>query len=406
MSSLAVMALREGNNVQGYDARPENRLLQIEGVKVSSQLDFCSVEKCDELIYSSAFNENFPLISYAKRLKKPCCVRGKFLARIAKNYQKVVAVAGAHGKSTVTAMIFHILKVAGKRPTLHLGAYLKEGGQNFFVDGDEFFVTEACEYHDNFLYLKPYLGVVTNVEGEHLDYFRSLANVKKSFQKFEKNCQNCVKETSLKAKSVKLDRLGRLQFEVLENGKKLFDVHLTPIGLYNVKDALFAIEACRKLGVQPWQIKLGLESFRGLEKRFEKVKSSGACKVFLDYAHHPKEIESVLETCGLLKGKKVCVFQPHTYSRTKAFLPQFVNALSLFDEVFLFKTYAARESEDLEVELQLLKGVSENKDCILFYCESALIDRLKNLTAEDNLIIMGAGDLPEILQSSNFICRD
>ena len=162
MSAIAVMLKSEGNEVKGYDQNPCAEL-ENEGITVELQPNFESILWADEIVYSSAFSMDFPLLNYALICRKKITVRGEKLGEIASHYEKVVAVAGSHGKSTTTAMIYNILRVAGKMPTLHLGAKLQENGKNFDIAGQEYFVTEACEYHDNFLFLQPYFSVVTNI---------------------------------------------------------------------------------------------------------------------------------------------------------------------------------------------------------------------------------------------------
>lgn len=405
MSALAVISKKNGHKVFGFDINPNNRILKENGIEVCNELNYDLVDQCDLIVYSSAFSLDFPLLRHAKAVNKKCMCRGEYLSLIADQFEKVIAVAGSHGKSSVTAMIYNILQVAGEKPSLHVGAFLKNNEKNFQIAEKKYFVTEACEYFDNFLYLKPYLGAITNIEEDHIDYFKSFSNLKKSFKKFEKNCEKVVLKTKLKCRLQKIDRFDRLCFDVYENKKKLMNLKMHVLGVYNAQNSLVAIEACRSLGFELWQIKLGLESFQGLEKRCEKVCSLLRAKVILDYAHHPTEINSLLETSKLLKGKKVCVFQPHTYSRTKEFLKDFIDVLTKFDEILLFKTFPAREKEAPEIEEELLSGISKNKDCVLYFDENALIEKLFEYRKDDIIFIVGAGDLPEILQSKKIIWR-
>lgn len=405
MRALALFAKHEGNQVRGYD-RQGCSVLEEEGVLIEHSENLESIVWADEIVYSSAFSENFSLIKFAKSLNKQVKVRGQFLGEIASTYEKTIAVAGSHGKSSVTSMIYSILRVAGKCPSLHVGANLKESGRSFDISGKEFFVTEACEYHDNFLFLRPYLSVVTNVEPEHLDYFKSFTKEKNSFEKFKRNSECVVDSIPFSVKNLKLDSLGNLIFTVYEGEKKYFDLHLSVGGKYNAKNCLFAIEAVRKLGIDKCNIKLGLESYRGIEKRFERVESAAQAKVILDYAHHPHEIESAYDSIKEMKVKKVAVFQPHTYSRTASLMEDFVKVLSKFDEIILFKTYAAREEARPEVEIELLQRVAHHKKTIMFYSEDALIEKLKCYYDNVILMILGAGDLPEKLLQRKFICRD
>ncbi len=405
MSAIAVMLKSEGNEVKGYDQHPCAEL-ENEGITVELQPNFESILWADEIVYSSAFSMDFPLLNYALICRKKLTVRGEKLGEIASHYEKVVAVAGSHGKSTTTAMIYNILKVAGKKPTLHLGAKLQENGKNFDIAGQEYFVTEACEYHDNFLFLQPYFSVVTNIEPEHLDYFKTFKNEKKSYKKFLESSQQMLISHQYKSKNVHLDKHGNVVFYVRSGDQKWGRVHLKIGGVYNVENALFAIRACEMLGINKCLIKLGLESFCGLEKRFERVKSQSGCKTFVDYAHHPKEISKAFNSIKKLGGKNVVLFQPHTYSRTVAFVNDFVKQLSKFDEIILFKTYAAREKEQTQVEIELVQKLSKTKKKVmLFYDLNALISRLQGIK-DGNLVILGAGDLPEMLKERNFIWKD
>ncbi len=405
MSALAIISKINGNEVCGFDVNPCHETLSSYNIDVYNYLNYSQVDRSDLIVYSSAINIDFPLLKYAKKLHKKCVCRGEYLALIASQFEKVIAVAGSHGKSSVTAMIYNVLKVAGEKPSLHVGAFVKPNEKNFELAEKKYFITEACEYFDNFLYLRPYLGVVSNVEEDHIDYFKTFSNLKKSFKKFEDNCENVVSTTKLKYRLHKIDRFNRLCFDVYENKKKLLHLKMNVLGEYNACNALTAIEACRRLNVDLWLIKLGLESFQGLEKRCEKVNSFLSAKVFLDYAHHPTEINSLLKTTKLLKGKKVCVFQPHTYSRTREFLNAFVETLIKFDEILLFRTFPAREKEDPDIEEKLLSEISKNKECVLYFDENALIEKLNEYKKEDNVFIVGAGDLPEILQTKKIIWR-
>ncbi len=405
MSALALFLKQDGNYVKGYDLN-NSAFLKEYNIEVDNLINLENIKWADEVIYSSAFNEDFILIDFAKKLKKTVKVRGQLLGEIASAYENVIAVAGAHGKSTVTSLIYNILKVAGEKPSLHVGAFLKENNKNFEIADKKYFVSEACEYHDNFLYLHPKISVITNVESEHLDYFKNFNNLLKSFEKFAKQSQFCISKSDLKIKRLKYDNNGFLIFDVYENKEKFLSLHMNIGGVYNVKNILFAIEVAKKLKISKCFIKLGLESFKGIQKRFENVGSISSAKVYLDYAHHPKEIASLYDSVKMLSGKKVAVFQPHTFSRTLNFMNDFVDSLAMFDEIYLFKTFPAREKINTDVEIELLKKLSIKKKVILYYDVDALIDKLKVLSEKDVLLIMGAGDLPEILINKNFIWRD
>lgn len=404
MSSLALFMQSEGNLVRGYD-KENSQQLTCKGIEIDNEINLTNIDWADEIIYSSAFDEQFEPIAYALQQKKKVKVRGKFLAEIAEGYEKVIAVAGSHGKSTVTALIYNILKIAGKNPSLHVGAKLIELGRSYDICGKEYFVTEACEYHDNFLFLHPYLSVITNVESEHLDYFKSFARERRSFEKFKQQSEISVSQNKLWVKNLKTDEKGNISFCIMDGEQARFKIKMKIGGKYNAQNAAIAAEAAIRLGISDCYIKYGLESFRGLQKRFEKVESNIASTVILDYAHHPKEICAVYDCIKNMRAKKVAVFQPHTYSRTKAFMDDFVKSLSKFDEVILFKTFSAREKEQREVEVKLVHLLAEHKKVIMFYDINALTNKLSCYHDDAIICIMGAGNLPELLQERKFIWR-
>lgn len=404
MSAIAAILKEAGAEVRGYDNH-ECLWLRESGIEVESVLNFENIMWADEVVFSSAFSCDFPLLMFAIERGKKVTVRGEMLGRISREYEKVIAVAGSHGKSTTTAMIYNILRIAGKNPSLHLGARLKSSEKNYDIAGREYFVTEACEYHDNFLFLQPYLSVVTNIEPEHLDYFKSFSAEKASYAKFIAASENSIVKHGYKAKNVRLDKFGNIIFDVFKAGERWGRLHLKIGGIHNAENALYAIAAAEELGIAKCFIVLGLENFCGLEKRFERVSSNLKANVFVDYAHHPKEIEKAYNSVAKLGGKNIAIFQPHTYSRTVAFMNDFAEVLSKFDEIILFKTYAAREVEQPDVEIELLQNIAKKgKKVTLFYDKNALFDKINNFNG-CNLMILGAGDLSEILQQSNFIWK-
>lgn len=289
--------------------------------------------------------------------------------------------------------------LAGKKPTLHLGGVLKKEKTNVILGDKEFFVTEACEYHDNFLYLKPYVGVVTNIEKEHLDYFKTFEREKASFDKFKGNSCFVVDKLSLSAKNIRPNKNFGVIFDVYEKDRLLSKISLKIGGFYNAINALFAMETCLKLGLSINQIKFGLENFYGIQKRLDFIDFFDK-KIVVDYAHHPTEIEKAITFLKNKKTKIMLIFQPHTYSRTKNLLDDFVKVLSKADKLYIYKTYEAREKkkDGLSGKELAEKIVCNGKECA--YIDN--VDDIKKILScreEDYLIvIMGAGDLPEKLK--------
>ena len=395
MSALCNFLVLEGHEVCGSDVNYQNKPACLEKTNVFKQPYLKGVREADLIVKSSAIKENKET-SLAKKLGKKIVTRGELLGQISRRYEKVIAVAGSHGKTTTTAMIFHTLLANGKNPTLHLGGNLKDVG-NFYNGGKEFFVTEACEYYDNFLNLKPYLGIITNVEPEHLDYFKSFKNEKKSYKKFEENCKNILKKPKKRAKKIKINNNFGVDFSLYKKNKKIDEISLNIGGKINCKNAIFCIEACEKLGLNLDQIKYGLKTFKGVKKRCEKIDSNYFFDIFVDYAHHPKEIQETFNYFKELDKKKIVIFQPHTYSRTKQFLKAFVKSLSNFDEVVCYKTYPAREKpkDGLSAKDLYEKLLEKGRSACYIESLSGVKKFLKKVDKNSVVIFMGAGDLPD-----------
>lgn len=411
MSSLAIFAKQEGMDVSGSDETESvaTNILEKNGINIDFYPNFQKISQSDEVVFSSAIKEDNPQFQFAKRCGKRLLTRGEFLGQIAQKYEKVIAVAGSHGKTTTTAMIYQILKVSGKNPTLHLGGYKIDDGKNFVIGDREFFITEACEYCDNFLNLNPYISVVTNVEKEHMDYFKTFENQLKSFEKFKSQSRHVVDGVDdFKAKNLKHDKDGNLIFSLYKGEDKIMRLHLKICEEVNAINCIYAYRVAKKLGLSDCQIKLGLETFEGVKTRFERVKSSCFEHVILDYAHHPTEIKKAIKTAKkVFKNKRlITIFQPHTYSRTKHLLREFLNVFKGQELPIFFKTYSARERPDEGVSakefVELLKKY--NKNAIFFENFADLSDFFKNFKNDEVvLLFLGAGDLPSILYKNKFI---
>jgi len=396
MSALAYILKSEGHSVCGSDKNYEKKTKCLENIDVYKQPYLQGVKDADLIVKSSAISQNKET-QLAEKLGKKIISRGELLEKIASTYEKVIAVAGSHGKTTTTAMIYHTLFVNGKNPTLHLGGDLIDVG-NCVLGDKEYFITEACEYYDNFLFLHPYVSVITNIEPEHLDYFGTFKNELLSYKKFENNSQFCITINEFSAKNIRINKNYGVGFSLYKGNEKLDRINLKIGGKINVKNALFCTDVCQKLGLSIAQIKFGLESFKGVKKRCERVFANTKFDIFIDYAHHPKEIEeSGKYFKKICKNKCIVAFQPHTYSRTKEFYKDFIKSLSIFDEVICYKTYPAREKvcdglteEDLFLGLKLTQ-----KTCFHIKNVQQLKNKLKTYQKGDIVVFMGAGDLPD-----------
>ncbi len=411
MSALAILLKNKGFWVSGSDERQGRGtdILAGNGIAVDFGLNEEGIAGADVIVRSAAIKDDDPHFVLAKKLNKKIISRGQLLGEISGDYEKVVAVAGSHGKTTTTAMIENILSVAGKKPTLHLGGYKILDNKNFQIGEKEFFVTEACEYHNNFLFLRPFLGIVTNVEKEHLDFFKTFSNEKEAFEKFKKRCTYVIEDFGgICAKNVRHDKSGGLIFNLFDGSEKIMHLHLHLCEEVNKENCIYAYLACKKLGIDDCFIKQGLESFLGTHTRFEKVNSPDFETVFCDYAHHPTEIEKAIKTAQKIfkKRRLVTIFQPHTYSRTQSLLGDFVTVFKKVDTPLFFKTYSAREkpSEGLSSQDLCEEVFKFNKNARYFDCFEDLSAFLESLKGQNPvLLFLGAGDLPDILHKKQFI---
>ncbi len=400
MSALAHFYRAQGLQVAGSDATESEitKKLHSCGINVYQQ-NLQAVESADLIVYSSAIHEDNVELKHAREIGKRIISRGEALGNLALGYEKVIAVAGAHGKTTTTALIAKIFTVAGLNPTVHIGGNLSEEESNFIIGGREFFITEACEYTDNFLYLHPHMGVVLNVEAEHLDYFGTFERVQSSFRKFLRQSENIIApfEYSFQKriytyKNYHEDKNG-LSFDCFKAGEFYISIKSTLHGLHNVKNILTAIEVAEFYGVKKEIISLAIANFKGVKRRFEKRPFKNGSTLIFDYAHHPKELEKTITIVRkLCKGKLIVVFQPHTYSRTKAFFEDFIKVL-MADRIIIFKTYSAREEYDEAGDAYTLYNSLLSMGRNAVYSEDYhLLKTLTDLNSDDIVLVLGAGD--------------
>ena len=354
MSALAVFLMQKGHHITGNDINPN---VQILGIDTAENRKFSNIEKADFVITTGAILEDDEAVVFAQKLGKKIVPRARLLGEIAKGFENVIAVSGTHGKTTTTEMLAEIFIEAGLAPTVHLGGVSGKFGSGFLCGEKQFFITEACEYTNSFLALSPSVGVVLNVQPEHLDFFGTFENEMQSFLQFAHQCDVVVVPKGFGAKgaitfgaggdfcaqNVRKTKNG-FSFDVFKNGQKVFRLRLNSFIKKNIENAVAACAVCDVFGIAPKHIQNALAGFCGVQRRAQIVCQNP--KVIWDYAHHPDEITAVIQSARAhFKGEKiVAVFQPHTYSRTKALFGAFVPALGLADEVAILPTFAAREN--------------------------------------------------------------
>ncbi|MCD8154460.1 MAG: UDP-N-acetylmuramate--L-alanine ligase [Clostridiales bacterium] len=428
MSGLAEILLEENFRISGSDSKasPLTRSLEERGVQVFyGQRASNIAEGIDVVVYTAAIHPDNPEFACAKEKGLPMLTRAELLGQIMRNYETSIAVAGTHGKTTTTSMISHILLEGSCDPTISVGGILPSIGGNIRVGSSQTFITEACEYTNSFLSLYPTIGIILNMDADHLDFFKDIDDIRRSFRKFAEQIPAdgtliinadtaryqdilcdlpCHKITyglensaDYTASDITWDKYGHASFTVFIHGQKAGSYYLKVPGIHNVSNALAAIAAAHILKLPEPVIIKGLGGFTGTDRRFQYKGEVGGVTIIDDYAHHPTEIEATLRAARNYPHRKIwCVFQPHTYSRTRALLPEFSRALTLADHVVLADIYAARETDNLGISSEDLQhGIQDLGTPCEYFPTFDEIEAflLSSCEQGDLLITMGAGDV-------------
>ena len=431
MSGLAEILLEEGFTVSGSDSKESalTKKLESEGARIAyGQKAENITPDIDCVVYTAAINRANPELIEAVAKKIPMLTRAELLGQLMKNYKTPIAVSGTHGKTTTTSMISHILLAGDMDPTISVGGILKAIGGNIRVGSSETFVTEACEYTNSFLHFFPKISVILNIEEDHLDFFKDLEDIRHSFRQFAEllpedgtlvinsdidgfrkiyeglRCRvvtyGSSPDSDYSACGIAYDGNGHVSFDLLKHGEKTDRISLSVTGDHNVSNALSAIAVADLLDIPVDTTKNGLLSFTGTDRRFEYKGEFNGVTVVDDYAHHPTEIEATLKAAKHYPHEKVwCVFQPHTYTRTKAFFHEFAAALSHADHLVLADIYAARETDTLGISsADLAEEVKKLGTDAHYFPSFAEIEAFlkENCRPGDLLITMGAGDIVNV----------
>ena len=396
MHQLALAYKKSGMTVFGYDAKRSAYTNAIEnaGIPFTTRFkrEFLAVDFC---VKTGAIKDDNKYVVALKKLGVKILDRAEALAEIAKNFKCVIAVAGTHGKSTTAALIYEILREAGKSVSCHIGADVFAPR---FELGDDFLVVEACEYNKSFLALHPNISVVTNVEAEHMDSYKTLFNLRLAFRTFLNRAQTRFvfkeKSTEFLQKNNVIFVENIFQQNSVNAFTAAFASKLKPQlkGEYNLKNISVAVAVCQHLGVDEKTIVKAINAFAGLARRYDYVGRYLKQKVYIDYAHHPTEILAFASAFFSENKNAQIVFQPHTYSRTKLLLKEFLNVLKNINNLIIFKEYPAREKPSAGItayELYLkLKPLNPN----VKYCTN-LKSVAENLLPNAAIAFVGAGDI-------------
>ncbi len=371
-----------------------------------------NINGADVIVFTVAIGEDNPEYTAAKERGIPLFSRANYLAWLMKPYRTRITVAGTHGKSTTTAMIGEILYRQGLSPLVICGAEMTAfGGPAHFGNGS-IAVVEACEYRDAFLALEPTVALSLNMELDHTDYFKSKAQLSDSFARYAGRAELCVyngedeglksivkgKRLSFGDRDQNADYFAKdvvetpngLCFTLYRRGEQIADGRLSQNGRHNLQNALAAIAACDAVGVPPQEAVAALAEFCGVSRRMEYKGRMRGILFFDDYAHHPSEIRASLTAARIRTGRRlICLFQSHTYTRTRYFEREFAAALSLADSVALLPIFAAREKEAEGADLALATAVGAPLLQDAFDAVSWLLETARS---GDTVIVMGAGD--------------
>ncbi len=426
MSALAKLCLSLGYEVFGSDDNDSENLHELKklGVRVSLPCDKNAINECDYFVYTIAVGQNSNVVRYALDLGKIVYERAEFLGLIAKNYQKVVAIAGTHGKTTSTALIGEVFKIAGKKPTVHIGGDALNLGGNLLIGKREFFITEACEFNRSFLHLQPTCALILNIERDHMDTYKDELDLQNTFAQFAKNStevvilngdqinlknyKNCKKiitfgfnkNNDYCAKNIR-SRKGKFSFDCYYLSEFIGRVKLNILGRHNILNALGCIAVARYYNIDFCDIVAGISAFSGVNRRLSLLKQVNNITHYHDYAHHPTEIKTTLETLKLLKPKRlIALFQPHTYSRTLALMNEFCSSFDCVNFLYILPTYPAREEYKFGGDaLDLFYNLNGSVNCAYYSNFYSLAYELDNsLRAGDCVVWLGAGDIDKIAE--------
>lgn len=429
MSGLAEILLNKGYHVKGSDM---NQSLTIEklrktGIEVTIGHNLNNIGECDAVVYTAAVKEDNPEYIEAKRRGLPLVERSVLLGEITRMYKETIAVAGTHGKTTTTSMIASCFVNGQKDPTITVGGELNIIDGNYKIGNSEILITEACEYVESFLEFSPKVEIILNIEEDHLDYYRDLNHIKSAFYKFQdklpkdgisvlnaddKNSKElidsikCSKVTfginnfsNYMAKNIIFEE-DMTTYDLYINDKNCGKIELKVPGLHNVYNSLACIAVCDIYKLDRDIVKEALKEFIGAKRRFEKKGEYNGALIYDDYAHHPSEIKATLLAAKAKKSKKVwCVFQPHTYTRTKMLLSEFSESFYDADNVIITDIYAAREKDTGEIKAEdLVEKIHETSDNAVYMKSFTEIEKYlkEKLEPGDIFLTIGAGDVYKI----------
>ena len=422
MCPIAELLLSRGYKVTGSDRNDNANVKRLRelGVTVYNEHIGDNIQSADLVAYSAAVPESNPEMVAASENNIPKMERSELLGAITRCYDNVIGVSGTHGKTTVSSMITQILLINKQNPNAVIGGKLPMANSSCVVGESETLVCESCEFVDSFLQFSPDITVLLNIDDDHMDYFKTMENLKNSFKKFVSMGKICyangddadVKDviSTLDSKvitygfdegndyhpqNIKPGKYGYC-FDVVKNGEVVGSLEMHAPGKHNIYNGLVSFAVCYDMGVSPSGIADALSKFTGAGRRFEFIGESKGITVVDDYAHHPTEMMATLQAAKTLDYKKVIVvFQPYTYSRVALLRDGMIEALSVADKVFMTPIVAAREENVYGVKSENVTDALPDAQVVADYNE--LADKMIAAANDGDLIItMGAGDIYKV----------
>ena len=424
MSALAMLTSEAGVWVSGSDRCDSDTLQRLKesGINAYVGSNNSVVSGCDLVVYTAAIGDEDLELKFARANKIRCMERKAYLALVSKTCKSVIAIAGSHGKTTSSAMLCDVFDKMALPFKGHVGGIIKSVGKNYIDTGDDYFVTEACEYGRSFLSLEPDVGVILNCDYDHPDTYPTKESMYEAFVKFAEQSKIVVigeeAYSILDLSKVDRDKVytfgfgegayyravnikssdGKFSFEALCDGKSLGVFSLDICGRHNILNALSVIAICHLNWLDMAVVSHCISRFDGVDRRFTDCgHTPEGARVIVDYAHHPKEISATIDTLRLMsKGRIIAVFEPHTYSRTKALLEEFAESFYWVDDLIILPTYGARESAEEGLGGDGLAGyINKNGEGALYLPDygSAKAYIRSSATSRDVVIVLGAGSV-------------
>ncbi|RVU55185.1 UDP-N-acetylmuramate--L-alanine ligase [Anaerosphaera multitolerans] len=429
MSGLAEIMLKEGFIVSGSDSKKSKIIekLKTDGAKIFNTHSPSNIEGADLIVFTDAISLDNIELDAAIKSKVDIIDRASFLGALMKNYESSIAVSGTHGKTSTTSMISEIIKNIDLNPTILLGGQLDGINGNVKIGDKKLFLTEACEYKANVLKYYPTTAIILNIDEDHLDYFDNIEHIINTFKKYAENLsekdklilniddentnslnslKNCNiitfginNQANYRAKNI-LYNNGYPSYDLYYNDEFVDNINLAVMGTHNIYNSLAAITATVENGISFEEAKKGIEIYTGVHRRLEYKGVYNGAIIKDDYAHHPTEIKATLNAIRKgVQGKLYCIFQPHTFTRTKLLLDSFSKSFNDADITIITDIYAAREKDYGDIHSRTLYeaiNTNGNKSIYIDNFEDIVNYLKENIKEGDIVVTMGAGDVYRI----------